>query len=919
MLNLRNSLGSASSIESSTPPQSPSRQHFEKPKWKTLDALPDCINEVAESGDGDEPENLVKYMSDRSNGRDSVSVNGRLLVPCIEDTGDPETEDSQLDKIEKHLMKLQDVPAQLNNIVRSLKRMESKPSRDSDSDSDSLTEIASPRSIASPKNRTSVRTLAKQGVLHPALLKSRYLTTTDVRPSSLSNVNLSEERGLARLDSYSQPPSPSMFRQATPHGSSTRARRISHVSGLHAVILPQQEEAQFVVGDEIQRNQSSDSCGALSPGNKSLHVDWQTSRRGSTISNLTLALGHRRPSNASMISAVESSMVGSEAAAPARVSLVSAPWSSVVPSEAAAPARELSRELDDCGPKTSKTLDLSPLSPTERGGLKRLVSTGSCASARSANSAYDSDTGEKIAMTLPPSRGSLQSIATSVDPYGAVGDVGEQWRQCILLPTSTLRRVWDAFVMIGIIFTAIALPIETVYVRQPDNGVRTVLHTVDILWIVDIGFNFRTAFISAGRIIRCPRAIAMRYARSWLVLDVMAAWPLVLSPLDTQWSFLFWWLKLLKIARLSSIITRIQQEILPISLLPLRVVLSVFLYSHIMACIWQASQRSQKADAPFLQRIANTDDGLVAMDPDHMWFDVYASDVYFVIMTVTTVGYGDTVPVHTLSRLFASLVMLTAPIFSGLIISALTHSMRSFFDDKVEHRVADVTAFMIRRGLSLDLQRRIQHNLRQNMHQQNRIDPEILETLSPAVRRELSLAVLGGVIRSFSFFREAHLSFVAEFAQSGTLVQCSLGDIIAEEGQLQQELVFIVDGCCMSQRWVEADSSRLIEKELQAGAWFGEPCLFQKEAVHSETITAAQESELAVFLGSEYHRIMRRFPTVLQRHCYLEKAIADGKVSVKQLAYHKSAESKKKMRGSLSMMALLPSLSMGSAQVSDLE
>merc|ERR1712048_1288045 len=97
---------------------------------------------------------------------------------------------------------------------------------------------------------------------------------------------------------------------------------------------------------------------------------------------------------------------------------------------------------------------------------------------------------------------------------------------------------------------------------------------------------------------------------------------------------------------------------------------------------------------------------------------------------------------------------------------------------------------------------------------------------------------------------------------------------------LLQEVVFVIQGRLAVQAATggflfgerpdvgsdgkEVPSSQ--EEEIEAGAWFGEDCLFEHNCVRSSTIVAVAESELAVLNACEYKRIVQKYPRILEKH-----------------------------------------------------
>ena len=81
----------------------------------------------------------------------------------------------------------------------------------------------------------------------------------------------------------------------------------------------------------------------------------------------------------------------------------------------------------------------------------------------------------------------------------------------LILPTSRLRVFWDMMTMAMVMYTAISLPVVVVY---PDFEVPVALTVfeiaMDVIFILDIGLNFRTAFVEDAVLIGPQRGLAAK-------------------------------------------------------------------------------------------------------------------------------------------------------------------------------------------------------------------------------------------------------------------------------------------------------------------------------------------------------------------------------------------------------------------------
>ena len=65
----------------------------------------------------------------------------------------------------------------------------------------------------------------------------------------------------------------------------------------------------------------------------------------------------------------------------------------------------------------------------------------------------------------------------------------------------------------------------------------------------------------------------------------------------------------------------------------------------------------------------------------------YIDSAYFMVMTATTIGYGDVVPATNLGKIITMLYSLVGIAFMFYIISLISHSI---FDKRIQLKVTDV-------------------------------------------------------------------------------------------------------------------------------------------------------------------------------------------------------------------------------------
>lgn len=482
----------------------------------------------------------------------------------------------------------------------------------------------------------------------------------------------------------------------------------------------------------------------------------------------------------------------------------------------------------------------------------------------------------------------------------------------VLRPNSQYRLAWDALISSACVIIGFIIPLGLVYTSTSCGSDVICLSAVpkamlyyvfDVLWPIDIVLNFRTGYFSHGEVEMRPKFIALHYMRRWLALDLLAALPLALTRMNGSLHIVACALKLLRLLQVIPRITRVQAEYRDIGLLPTKIMIAYMLLAHTAACGWRLVHDEAESEAS-----------------RGSWWPLYVADLYWVVMTFTTIGYGDIFPRTWEAQIYAMVVMSMGSASFGAVISACTHITNKVFNDEIESQVADVMRFMVRRSVPKDTQRRVQRNLRHHLHSQRltSIDPELLAMLSPTMQRELSLSLLGSTVLRFPLFKNTQRSFLAELAQVHCWVQCMAGDVVLEEGEILQNLIFLIRGKLVFRASPGADTKRLDvsiaealklsldndneedhfegratnslwmadrEKTISAGAWFGEACLMDQERICAYTVLAVTGAELAVLAAVDYLRVVQKYPKLWEKHQSIERGLASGTLSMERLAY----------------------------------
>jgi len=96
-------------------------------------------------------------------------------------------------------------------------------------------------------------------------------------------------------------------------------------------------------------------------------------------------------------------------------------------------------------------------------------------------------------------------------------------------PESTPKQLWDILCMIILLYCSFSVPLSIAFPATTETGITTVQDQVelsfDIIFMLDIGLSFLTAYDNQGITVRDFRAIAANYLRTWFLLDFAGSFP----------------------------------------------------------------------------------------------------------------------------------------------------------------------------------------------------------------------------------------------------------------------------------------------------------------------------------------------------------------------------------------------------------
>lgn len=395
-------------------------------------------------------------------------------------------------------------------------------------------------------------------------------------------------------------------------------------------------------------------------------------------------------------------------------------------------------------------------------------------------------------------------------------------------------RAWNTFVAIITIILAVIIPIEAAAhiwdyeVLMLESTFVTIIYTLDIAYNIFIAKQRQNTF-------RLDENFHLKqYFRKWFIFDLLAVLPFGLFHQPYR---------LIRLAKLIPVFYKLRLARLRIlaftnQLLLINLFLVLGLVTHWIACGWLVIR---------------------GFDLEKDLVENYVNALYWSITTITTVGYGDVVPLTYIEKIYAFSTMLVGLGIFGYFIGYIT-SILSKKDPAREHylqNIEQLSLFVKYRSLDLTLQRRIHDYYTYKWQRRLGFDEQsFLEGLPPGLKMEVALHLKKDVIESIPLFREAPQSLIEAIALHLQPVVCTPGDYVFKVGEEANEMYFIVQG---KVKILARDGKEIAF--LQSGDFFGEISLFKKRT-RTASVRAESYCDLYRLSRVAYDRVISKYPGV---------------------------------------------------------
>jgi voltage-gated potassium channel len=409
-------------------------------------------------------------------------------------------------------------------------------------------------------------------------------------------------------------------------------------------------------------------------------------------------------------------------------------------------------------------------------------------------------------------------------------------------PDSRFRRIWNFVTLIGYLFYIFSLPLHVMKFLG-GNSFRDdlILFIAGYMFDAFFAVNFylqRNCFmyLEEGLIVFQQDQIVQNFDCAHNIKkEVLALSPFdALSIVDELRSccHLFRLIKIfrvLDVVKCFDVLDKIGGNHIAFRVIKLN--FSLLIVCHWVGCLWHGcASLGDTLGFPSNWRQVDEEDLSLSIDhSDMMGFAAYLRSVYWAIVGMSTVGYGDIVPTNVLETTYTTVIIL----FGGLVLPAIVGGLAAYLGslnlDVVSHEKKLLLAktYMRNSDVDKDLVDKVMNFYDYLWSRQGTIDEEtIMNELPGSLRQRVAMFVNSIHIEAVPFLSLSDDS-TKELLLSLLKPRVFMpNDFAVHKGELGTNMYFITKGSMV----VLSEDQKILFSFLQSGDHFGESALLHTVA-----------------------------------------------------------------------------------------
>ncbi|KAL3512494.1 hypothetical protein ACH5RR_025211 [Cinchona calisaya] len=370
-------------------------------------------------------------------------------------------------------------------------------------------------------------------------------------------------------------------------------------------------------------------------------------------------------------------------------------------------------------------------------------------------------------------------------------------------PNNRWYQIWTHFILIWAVYSSFLTPLEFAFFRGlPEN-----LFLLDIAgqfaFLIDIVVRFFVAYREAQshRMVYNHNLIAIRYLKSRFVLDLLGCLP---------WDYIYkasgrkepvrylLWIRLSRALRVTELFSKLEKDI-RINYLFTRIIklFVVELYcTHTAACIFYylaTTLPPSEEGYTWIGSLQMGDYRYAHFREIDLWTR-YVTSLYFAIVTMATVGYGEIHAVNTREMIFVMIYVSFDMILGAYLLGNMTALIvKGSKTERFRDAMADLTKYMNRNKLGKDIRKEIERHVGLQ-YESGYTESSTLHGLPVSIRAKVSKKLYEPYIRKVPLLKGCSDEIINQIALNVHEEFFLPGELVIEQENMVDQLYFVCHG-----------------------------------------------------------------------------------------------------------------------------
>ncbi len=374
-------------------------------------------------------------------------------------------------------------------------------------------------------------------------------------------------------------------------------------------------------------------------------------------------------------------------------------------------------------------------------------------------------------------------------------------------PNSLSIKILDFIIFISSLIYFIFIPYclsHKILISKKNYLFKIILIFIDIIYIIEMITHFFRPYKNFDEnYVKKTRKIIIHYLKTWFLIDLIQAFPYfsLFHFLENHYNYenpklyillLIKAIKLYRIHEDNNIISYLYElgsryEIIDDNINTIELIFLFFACLNISTCLY------------IFLGINSYQSWIIKINmQDEPYYILYLTSLYFVIVTITTVGYGD-ITGNTISEIcFQIILLILGTIAYSFIISYFSNYIVKINQKSLnfENKVNILNEIKISHpNMKQTLYQEVLRNLHNEQLYEKKDKQLLFQCLPYSLKNKLIMEMYRPIIKNFIFFKDIDNSdFIVKVATSLKPLISIKGEILVQEGDFIKEIFFIKKG-----------------------------------------------------------------------------------------------------------------------------